>query len=67
MIEDAHDILSQTEVDEQIRRDKRLRGGNQGDGNPTVRRCSTCGETGHNSRTCQDNITVESLIDAQLV
>ena len=26
-VEDAHDILSQTEVDEQIRRDRRLGGG----------------------------------------
>ena len=66
-IKDAHDILSQTKVDEQIRRDKRLRGGNQGDGNPTVRRCGTCGETGHNSRTCQDTITIEPFIDPQLV
>jgi hypothetical protein len=35
-VEDAHDILSQTEVDEQIRRDRRSRGGVQGKGNPTV-------------------------------
>ncbi len=66
-IEDAHDIIGQIEVDEQIRRDKRSGGGNQGDGNPTVRRCGTCGETGHNSRTCQDTITVQSLVDSQLV
>jgi hypothetical protein len=66
-VEDAHDILSQTEVDEQIRRDRRLGGGVQGKGNPTVRRCGTCGETGHNSRTCQDTITVQPLVDPQLV
>lgn len=66
-IKDAHDILSQTEVKEQIRRDRRSGGGNQGDGNPTVRHCGTCGETGHNSRTCQDIITIEPLIDPQLV
>ena len=66
-IEDAHDILSQTKVDEQIRRDRRQGGGNQGDGNSVVRRCGTCGEAGHNSRTCQDVIIVQPLIDPQLV
>ncbi len=66
-IEDAHDIISQIEVDKQIRRDKRLERRNQGDRNPTVRRCSTCKETSHNSRTCQDTITVQSLVDPQLV
>jgi hypothetical protein len=66
-IEDAHDILSQIEVDEQIRRDKRSKRGVQSEEIPTVRRCGTCGETGHNSRTCQDTITVQSLVDPQLV
>jgi hypothetical protein len=57
-VKDAHDILSQTEVDEQIRRDRRLRRGVRGEGIPTVRRCGTCGETGHNSRTCLNTIIV---------
>lgn len=62
-VEDAHDILSQTEVDKQIRRDRRLGGGVQGDGISSARRCGTCGNTGHNSRTCQDSIIVQPLID----
>jgi len=66
-IEDAHDILSQTEVDKQIRHDRRSGGDIQGEGNPTVRRYGTCGETDHNLRTCQDVIIVQSLIDLQLV
>jgi hypothetical protein len=66
-IEDAHDILAQGEVDEQIRRDRRSGGGNRTDRNPTVRRCGTCGEAGHNARTCQDVIIVSSLVDPQLV
>ena len=66
-VKDAHDILSQTEVDEQIRRDKRSGGGIQGDRNSVVRHCSTCGEAGHNSRTCLNTITVQPLVDPQLV
>jgi hypothetical protein len=62
-VEDAYDILSQTKVDEQIRRDRRSGGGVQGDGISSVRRCDTCGNTGHNSRTCQDIIIVQPLID----
>jgi hypothetical protein len=59
-IKDAYNIISQIKVDKQIRRDKRLGERNQGDRNLTVRRCSTCGETSHKSRTCQDTITVQS-------
>ena len=66
-IGDAHDILAQGEVDEQIRRDKRSGDRNQGDGNLTVRRCGTCGGTGHNSRTCQDVTMLQPLVDPQLV
>ncbi len=66
-IKDAHDIISQIEVDKQIRRDKRSEERNQSDRNLTVRRCSTCRETSYNSRTCQDTITVEPLIDLQLI
>ena len=66
-VKDVHDILSQTKVNEQIQHNRRSGGGIQGDGNSTIRRCGTCGETGHNSRTCQDTITVEPLIDLQLV
>jgi hypothetical protein len=66
-VEDAHDILSQTKVDKQIRCDKRSGGGIQGDGNSVIRHCGTCGEAGHNSRTCLDTITVQPLVDPQLV
>ena len=52
-IEDARDILSQKEAQEQAAKDMREnRGG--GEARPaTVRRCGNCGKPGHNARTCQ--------------
>jgi len=62
-IEDARDVLAQEEVDEQIRRDKRSRGVDRGEGNSTTRCCSTCGKTGHNARTCQEVVETSGLSD----
>ena len=67
IIEDIYNILSQTEIDKQIWYDRRSRRRNQGEENLTVQCYGTCRETGHNSRICQDTITVQSLIDPQLV
>ncbi len=64
-IEDAHDILAQEEVDEQIRRDKRSRGGRQNEGQLGVRHCGNCGKTGHNARTCQEDIDMPSSSDPE--
>ena len=64
-IEDAYDILAQKEVDEQIQRDKRSRGVDRSEGNSTVRRCSTCGKTGHNVRTCQEAVETSSSSDSE--
>jgi hypothetical protein len=64
-IEDAHDILAQKEVDEQIRRDKRSGGVYRNEGKSSARRCGTCGEAGHNARTCQEAIDVSSLSDSK--
>jgi hypothetical protein len=63
-VEDAHDILAQEEVDEQIRRDKRSRGGRQNEGQLSARRCGNCGKTGHNARTCQEDVDMSSLSDS---
>jgi hypothetical protein len=62
-IEDAHDILAQEEVNKQIRRDKRSRGGRQTEGQLSARRCGNCGKTGHNARTCQEDVNISSLSD----
>jgi hypothetical protein len=51
-VEDAHDILAQEEVNEQIQRDKRSEGVYQNEGQSGARRCGNCGKTGHNARTC---------------
>jgi hypothetical protein len=59
-IEDAHDILAQKEAEEQVQCDKRLREGGQNEGQSTARRCSTCGKTGHNARTCQGDIEMSN-------
>ncbi|CAN5189596.1 hypothetical protein BH09PAT2_BH09PAT2_11550 [soil metagenome] len=64
-VKDAHDILAQEEVDEQIRRDKRSREVDRSAGNSTARRCSTCGKTGHNARTCQEVVETSNLSDSE--
>ena len=51
-IEDIQDVLAQKEAEEQARRDKRSKGDRQNKRQPSRRRCSTCEETGHNTRTC---------------
>ena len=55
---EAEAIVEQRDVDGQFEkeaRDGRLRAGGSRGG---IRRCKTCGETGHNKRTCQKD-TVE--------
>jgi hypothetical protein len=59
-VENAHDIMAQEEVDEQIRRDKRSKGVNREGGVSTSRRCGTCGKTGHNARTRQEVVDTPS-------
>jgi len=59
-VKDAHDIMAQDEVNEQIRRDRRSRGVNREEGISTARRCGTCGKTGHNARTCQEVVDTSS-------
>lgn len=52
IVEDALDILSQQEVDNQVRRDLRTERGIRVEGQSSKRRCGTCGNAGHNARTC---------------
>jgi hypothetical protein len=63
-VEDAQDILAQKEVEEQARRDKRSEGGLQKEGQPSRRRCGTCGKAGHNTRTCQEAVDISSTSDS---
>jgi len=65
IIEDALDILAQKDAKEQVQRDKRIREGGSNEGQSTTRRCSTCGKTGHNTRTCQEVIDISSSSDSE--
>jgi hypothetical protein len=56
--EDAQDIIAQKDVDEQIRRNIRTEGGSREEGQPSRRRCRTCGKAGHNARTCQEAVDI---------
>ena len=60
---EAADILSQREVDIQIQRDERQKGGNSNGEASSNRCCSICGKTGHNARTCQNNVIDLRLLD----
>ena len=64
-VEDAHDIMAQDEVNEQIRRDRRSGGVNREEGISTARRCGTCGKAGHNARTCQEVVDTSSLSESK--
>ena len=64
-IEDTNDISAQEEVDEQIRRDKRSRGVTRNEGQQGVRYYGTCRKSGHNTRTCQEFIVLDSSSDSE--
>ena len=64
-VEDAHDIMAQKEVDEQIRRDKRSGEVFSKEGNSGIQHCSACRKTGHNARTCQEFKDISSLSDSE--
>jgi hypothetical protein len=62
---DAYDVLSQREVTEQIKCERRSKGVGKNKGQSGVRRCSTCRKTSHNTRTCQEVNEVSSLSDSE--
>lgn len=59
-IEEAHDIIAQEEAIEQVQRDRPSREVSQNREYLTIRHCSSCGNTGHNARTCQEVIYIAS-------
>jgi DDE superfamily endonuclease len=65
LVGDAHDILSQREVTEQITRERCSSRVGKNKGQPGDRRCGTCRESGHNTRTCQEVIEVLSSSDSE--
>ena len=64
-VEDAQDIITQRDADEQLRRDVRAAGGSRKEGQLSARRYSACEKPGHNARTCQETIEVSILSDSE--
>ncbi|APA10377.1 hypothetical protein sscle_06g051470 [Sclerotinia sclerotiorum 1980 UF-70] len=63
-IQEANDIISQKEVDVQIKRDRQQNGRNSNREASTNRCCSKCGITGHNARTCSNDNIDPKLLDS---
>jgi hypothetical protein len=55
-IGDAQDLLAQKDADAQLEQETRQNGGRKKRVESGARRCGTCGMTGHNARTCKNDI-----------
>jgi hypothetical protein len=55
-IQAGRDLIDQMDVDTQVLVESSRSGGQGSSARPRVRRCGTCGKTGHNARTCQEGI-----------
>jgi hypothetical protein len=55
-IQEGQDLIDQMDVDTQVLAESSRSGGQGSSARPRVRRCGTCGKTGHNARTCQEGI-----------
>ena len=56
IVGDGQDLLAQKDVDEQLEEETRKNDGRRRRSEPGVRRCGTCGKTGHNARTCKEDV-----------
>lgn len=63
--QDAQDIPDQTLLDEQIKREMQQHRSLSQEGLPRERRCGNCGKTGHNARTCQEDIEMSNVYGAE--
>ncbi len=57
------DELDQKDVDKQLEAETRQSGGCRKGKQGGKRRCSNCGKTGHNARTCQEDEEMFNLYD----
>ena len=62
---EARDLIDQMDVDMQVVAESSRSGGQGRSARPGVRRCSVCGKTGHNARTCQEDIEVSGVEDSK--
>ena len=64
-IQDGQDLMDQKSVDGQVQQEMRQNGG-PGRGAPgRERRCGTCGKTGHNARTCQEDEEMSNVYSSE--
>jgi hypothetical protein len=63
--QEAEDLIAEKEVDTQLNV-KTSRGGSRtGSSKPGIRRCGACGNTGHNTRTCDTIVIVSDQEDSE--
>ena len=55
-MQDATNILAEKDVQAQLEEETWARGNWAGGCAVGLRHCSNCGKTGHNSRTCQEDV-----------
>jgi hypothetical protein len=60
-VEDAHDLVAQTEVQKQVERETQENGGRRTRTATAPRRCGKCGKPGHNARTCQGDVGMSDV------
>ena len=64
-VRDAQDVIDQRDVDQQVEQERRVSGGRTRGGEPTQRRCGTCGKPGHNARTCQEDEEMSNVYSSE--
>jgi hypothetical protein len=64
-IYDAIDIITDKDVQEQLIEEIRVGGGRPKRAPAGPRHCSTCGKTGHNARTCQEDVEMDEELDSE--
>jgi hypothetical protein len=55
-VQEASQVIDQIDVDMQVVAESSRSGGQGRSVGPGIRRCGVCGKTGHNARTCQEDI-----------
>lgn len=59
-VQDASDILATKDIENQLEKEMHTAGGFAGRSTAGVRHCRNCNKTGHNSRTCQEDVEIDS-------
>jgi hypothetical protein len=66
-VQDAQDLLDQKDVDEQVIKEERQSRRRGGGARTKAPRCSNCGRTGHNVRTCQNATEGTNLSNLDII